>query len=154
MQPETPTPHHKWLEKLLGEWESEMECGPGMTSKGTESFRTMAGLWYIGEGRSEMPGGAAATMTMTLGYDTLRAKYVGTWIGSMMSNLWVYDGKLEGNKLTLSAEGPHFGEAGKLAQYRDVIEFVNDDHRTLTSFMLADDGKWNQFMQAQYHRLK
>jgi hypothetical protein len=155
MQPETPTKNHQWLSKLLGEWESEMDCGePGKKSKGTESFRTLGGLWYVGEGKGEMPGGASHTMIMTLGYDTLRDKFVGTWVGSMMSNLWVYDGKLEGNKLTLSAEGPSFGEPGKLAQYRDVIEFVTDDHRTLTSFMLADDGQWNQFMQAHYRRLK
>jgi len=154
MTPETPTANHQWLSKLLGEWESEMDCGDGSKSKGTESFRTLGGLFYVGEGKGEMPGGVSATMIMTLGYDTLRNKFVGTWVGSMMSNLWVYDGKLEGNKLTLSAEGPHFGEAGKLAQYRDVIEFVTDDHRTLTSFMLGEDGKWTQFMQAHYRRLK
>ncbi|HYE63849.1 MAG TPA: DUF1579 domain-containing protein [Phycisphaerales bacterium] len=154
MQPETPNKNHQWLNKLLGDWESEMECEPGKKSRGTESFRSIGGLWYIGEGKGEMPGGASHTMIMSLGYDTLRDKFVGTWIGSMMSNLWVYDGKLEGNRLTLSAEGPRFDKPGALAQYRDVIEFVNDDYRTLTSFMLGDDGNWNQFMQAHYRRLK
>jgi hypothetical protein len=35
-----------------------------------------------------MPGGGAATMFLTLGYDPQRERYVGTWIGSMMTHLW------------------------------------------------------------------
>jgi hypothetical protein len=54
-----------------------------------------------------MPGGAATTM-MTLGYDPHRKRYVGTWIGSMMTHLWVYGCELDASErvLTLNAEGP------------------------------------------------
>ena len=31
--------------------------------------------------------------------------------------------------------------AGKMAQYRDVIEFKSDDHRVMTSHALGDDGQ-------------
>ena len=155
-----PQQQHKWLEKLLGNWEFESDCGspdkPDAKMKGTETFRTLNGLWYIGEGRMEMPGGAPGTSIITLGYDPMKQRYVGTWIGSMMSNLWVYDGRLDetGNVLTLSAEGPHFGEEGKLAQYRDVIEFKSNDHRILSSHMLGEDGQWSKFMTAHYKRVK
>jgi hypothetical protein len=93
---------------------------------------------------------------MTLGYDPTKKKYVGTFIGSMMTYLWVYEGELDasGKKLVLNAEGPHFVEAGKMAKYRDTIEFLSDDHRTLTSHMLGDDGQWNHFMTAHYRRKK
>jgi uncharacterized protein DUF1579 len=45
---------------------------------------------------------------MTLGYDPEKKQYVGTWVGSMMSYLWVYDGSLDAEEkvLTLNAEGP------------------------------------------------
>ena len=56
--------------------------------------------------------------------------------------------------LTLNAEGPSMATEGKMAKYRDVIEFKSDDHRVLTSHMLGDDGEWRQFMTAHYRRKK
>ena len=156
-----PQKEHRWLEKLVGEWTSEMEASmgpdaPPMTSKGSESVRSLGGLWTLGEGASEMPDGNPATMIMTLGYDPLKKRYVGTWIGSMMTHLWVYDGELDasGNVLSLAADGPSFTDPTKMAKYKDVIEFKNDDHRILTSHLLGDDGKWTQFMTAHYRRKK
>jgi hypothetical protein len=61
----------------------------------------------------------------------------------MMTYLWLYDGELDATEkiLTLNSEGPAMsGEAGKLANYRDVIEFKNDNHRVMTSHVLGDDG--------------
>lgn len=64
--------------------------------------------------------------------------------------------KFEGSErvLTLNAEGPDFAVEGKMAQYRDVIEFTSEDHRVLTSHRLGDDGEWHGFMRANYRRLK
>lgn len=41
-----------------------------------------------------------------------------------------------------------------MAKYKDVIEFIDDDHRTLTSQTPGPDGKWHQFMTAHYLRVK
>lgn len=91
---------------------------------------------------------------MTLGYDPQKKQYQGTWLGSMMTHLWVYAGSLDAEKkvLTLNTEGPTFTEEGKLAKYKDVIEIKSPDHRVLTSHMLGDDGKWRQIMTANYRR--
>jgi hypothetical protein len=93
---------------------------------------------------------------MTLGYDPQKKRYVGTWIGSMMTHLWVYDGALEAAErvLTLDTEGPDMAAAGKLAKYQDVIEFKSPNHRVLTSHVLGDDGTWHEFMTAHYERKK
>src|SRR5215468_3888124 len=103
--------------------------------KGVDSVRSLGGLWVLCEGRGEMPGGGTATTIMTLGYDPAKKRYVGTFIGSMMFNLWIYEGEMDpaGNKLTLDAEGPSFAGDGKTAKYKDAIEFKSDDHRVLTS---------------------
>jgi len=157
----TPQKEHQWLQRLVGGWTSEaeitMEPGkPNETCKGTESVRSLGGLWILAEGQGEMPGGGPATMLMTLGYDPQKQRFVGTWVGSMMTHLWVYDGALDAAErvLTLEAEGPHMAAEGKMAKYRDVIELESDDHRVLTSHMLGDDGKWNKFMTAHYRRKK
>jgi hypothetical protein len=74
----------------------------------------------------------------------------------MMTNMWVYEGTLDptGKILTLDTEGPSFTAEGKTAKYKDIIELKSDDHRTLTSQVLGEDGKWNHFMTAHYRRKK
>jgi hypothetical protein len=155
-----PQKEHLWLQRLVGEWTFEIEAtmGPDKTpekSAGTERARSIGGLWVVSEGQGEMPGGGGPAQTiMTLGYDPQRKRFVGTFIASMMTHLWLYDGTLDaaGRILTLDTEGPGMADQAKLAKYRDVIEFLNDDHRTLTSYALGDDGQWNRFMTAHYRR--
>jgi hypothetical protein len=157
-----PQSEHQWLQKLVGEWTSEAECAmgpdkPPETFKGTETVRSIGGLWTVGEGRGEMPGGGAATtMIMTLGYDPVRKRFVGTFIGSMMTHMWVYDGQLDaaGKVLTLDTEGPNFAVEGQMAKYQDIIEFKSDDHRVLSSRTPGPDGQWHTFMTAHYRRVK
>jgi hypothetical protein len=156
-----PQNEHKWLQKLVGEWTYESECSMGSDKppekfKGSESVRSLGDLWVLCEGRGEMPGGGRATTLMTLGYDPQKQRYVGTWVGSMMTHLWVYDGYLDPEEkvLMLNAEGPSWAEEGKLAKYKDVIEIQSEDHRVLRSHMLGDDGQWHQFMTAHYRRNK
>lgn len=154
-----PAKEHEWLQKLVGNWASEMECvmgpdQPPMKSKGTESVRSVGGLWTLGEGSGEMPDGGKMTSFMTLGYDPQKQRFVGTFVASMMTHMWVYEGTLDaaGKVLTLDTEGPVFGAEGKMTKYKDIITFIDDDHRTLTSRILGDDGKWTEFMTAHYRR--
>ena len=117
-------------------------------------MRSLGGLWILAEGQGELPGGGAATTLLTLGYDPQQQRYVGTWIGSMMTHLWVYAGALDAAQrvLTLDTEGPNMAAPGTMAKYRDVIEFTSADHRVLTSYLLGEDGHWRGFMTATYRR--
>jgi Protein of unknown function (DUF1579) len=155
-----PQKEHAWLRKLAGEWtyEGEVAMGPGQPPakfKGTETVRSLGGLWVVGEAQGEMPGGGSATMIITLGYDPQKKKYVGTWIGSMMTNLWIYDCAMDaaGRVLTMSAEGPSMSDNGKMAKYQDIIEVKSNDHRVLTARVMGDDGSWNEFMTSHYRRV-
>lgn len=154
-----PQKEHAWLQKLVGEWfyEGEAVMAPGlppMTSRGTECVSPVGDLWVVGNGQGECPGGGPATTVLTIGFDPRTGRFVGTWIGSMMSHLWVYDGSLDadGTVLTLEAEGPAFTGDGRMAKYRDITELKSADHRVLTSEVLGDDGQWTRFMTAHYRR--
>ena len=154
-----PAEEHRWLSRLAGDWTYEHEAvmGPGeppMKATGTETVRLVGDLWAVAEGRGTMPDGNPATMVMTIGFDPRTGRFVGTWIGSMMTHLWVYDGALDADRRTLSLEsdGPSFTDPTKLVRYRDAIEFVSDGHRTLTSSVRGDDGAWTTFMTAHYRR--
>ena len=154
-----PQKEHAWLQQLVGEWtyEHEAQMGPGqppMKATGTETVRSLGGLWILAEGQGTMPDGGPATMVITLGYDPRKGRFVGTFVGSMMTNLWVYDGGLDASErvLTLEADGPTFTDPSATAKYRDIIEIVSDDHRMLRSSVLGDDGEWHEFMIAHYRR--
>ena len=156
-----PQAEHEWLQKLVGEWtfETEPMKGPdGVEAKhkGIDRVRPLGRYWVIGEGEGDMPGGGTAELRMTLGYDVPKKRFVGTWIGSMMPHLWVYDGELDASRmiLTLNADGPSMAGDGSMSKYQDIIEFRSDDHRLLRSQVLQKDGTWNHFMTAHYRRKK
>jgi Protein of unknown function (DUF1579) len=164
-----PQKQHQWLDQFVGEWVSETECSMGSDQppskmKGTEVVRclghsescSLGGLWIIAEGMgegSDASSGKTMTTMMTLGFDPQSDRFVGTFIGTMMTHLWIYNGSLDATEkvLTLDTEGPNFAQ-GAMTKYKDIIEFVSTDHRIMTSQILGDDGNWLQFMTAHYRR--
>lgn len=156
-----PEKEHRWLQQLVGEWtfEAESATAPGeppTKTTGTESVRSLGGFWTVAESEGEMPGGGSSTAIMTLGYDPQKKRYVGTWVGGMMTHLWLYEGSLDASErvLSLECEGPSMSGDGTMAKYQDVIEIKSDDHRVLTSHVLGQDRQWQAFMTAHYRRRK
>jgi hypothetical protein len=156
------TPQHTWLRQLVGEWQFEGESvgadgQPTMKMSGTESVRKLGDAWVLCEGRGPMGGGLALTQ-FTLGYDPAKGHFVGTFIGSMMTHLWIYHrGELDGagRTLALYAEGPAFDRPpGSTAQYRDSIEMIGPDERLLLSHLKGPDGQWIPFMTSRYRRTR
>lgn len=164
-EPEVPapaarTPEHEWLQQLVGEWNvtTEATMAPGaepMRWESTESVRSIGGLWVVGEGKCEFEG-MPFTSIMTIGFDPKAGRFVGSWIDTMQSHLWVYRGSLDAEKktLTLEAEGPSSMDPTKNAQYRDAITVEGPDHKRLESSILGDDGAWVTFMRAEYRRAR
>jgi hypothetical protein len=161
MQTPEPQTEHKWLQKLVGDWVFEAECDmgpdqPPIKNSGLETVRTLGGLWTIGEGSGETPDGGTYDSIMTLGFNPQTKRFVGTFVASVMTHLWPYNGTLDetGRVLTLDSEGPSFADDGTMAKYQDIIEFIDHDHRILSSQMLGTDGQWQPFMKAHYRRKK
>ncbi len=155
-----PQKEHAWLNRFIGTWEYEHECSapdqPPEKLKGRQTFTSLGGFWIVGDGTGAMPGGDEARMLLTIGYDTAKGRYVGTWVGSMMPNLWVYDGTLDeaGRTLTLQADGPSFSGDGTTATYQDIVEWKNDDLYEFRSQVRQPDGSWHIFMRSDYRRVK
>jgi hypothetical protein len=159
--PEMPAPEkeHQWLGQLVGEWDTEGEVviAPDqapLKCKGTEVVRSLGGFWVISESETtmmEMP----MKGVMTIGYDPEKEKYTGTWIDSMSSHLWKYEGSVDeaGKTLTLLTEGPNPMAPDQTAKYREVIEVKDQDHKVFTS-SIEMDGQWHTFMTIHYHRKK
>jgi hypothetical protein len=152
-----PGPEHQWLEQLIGHWKFNHDCqmpdGSKSTTEGSMTCRSLGGMWLICESRGESSDGPW-TSIMTLGFDLGLNQFVGTFIGSMMANIWPYHGVLDGSgkRLPLLSHGPKFDGNGT-GQYRDTIEIVDTDNWLLTSDFQADDGQWHQFLVARHTRI-
>lgn len=147
-------PEAAWLRHLVGEWSVESPAPDGQgTLKGRETAR-LFGTWVLLEGSSQMPDASIHSSLMTLGYDPARGKVVGSWVGSMMSHLWVYEGRLDaaGTTLTLATHGPTMDGSGASADYEDIITFEDADTRTLTSRQRQPDGSWRDLFSVRYRR--
>ena len=160
--PEHPSPEkeHEWLQQFVGEWESEFEVTiepgqPPLKGKGEETVRTLGGFWIVADGKSEMMGMPFSSV-LTLGYDPERQKYVGTWVDSMSSYLWKYEGKVDeaGQVLTVETTGPCHLAAGALRKFKEVTEFKNKDYRVFTSSVQDEDGKWTTIVTGHFRRKK
>jgi Protein of unknown function (DUF1579) len=157
---EKPQAEHEVLQKLVGDWKVVGDCTmpDGSTDKNESGvkFVSIGGLWVVGDG--SMPGqeGVDFRTIMTLGFDPVQSRYVGTFVASCMTKLWVYNGIYDAaaKKLVLDATGPRFDQKPGEAHYKDTIEFVNDDQFILSSQMQGDDGKWFSFMKSVHHRVK
>ncbi len=152
------TNEHRWLEQFVGTWRVETECyltpdGKPMTTLGMETVRTIGGIWIVGEGTGEMPGGGEFKSVLTIGFDPQKGKFVGSFIASMMTNLWPYEGTLSGSVLTLQSSGPSCTGDGTMAIYHDAYEVVSRDKRTLTATAQGTTGETISLMRAEYTRV-
>jgi hypothetical protein len=153
------TPEHAWLQRLVGDWAGEgtADLGPDRPPQRwtvEEQMRPIGDVWIQAESRGTMPDGTPALMQITLGYDPDRRRFHGTFVGSMMTHLWIYDGALDAGDtiLTLDAEGPDMAEPGRMSRYRDILEVVAADERVLSSRIQLPDGNWRTFMTVHYRR--
>lgn len=158
--PEMPSPQkeHEWLEQFVGDWTytSEVQMQPDeepVNTEGTETVRAIGGFWVVAETTGVMMD-EAWTGISTIGYDPEEGEYVGTWVGSMGSHLWEYEGKLDdtGKVLTLESEGPCPMAPGETRKFRDVHEIKSDDHRIMTAYMQNEKGEWDKTMSVDYRR--
>lgn len=148
------TPEHEWLQRLIGDWVVTDDAGDTGIGDWTESVRAIGDYWIHGEGHGTMPGGGTATMLITLGYDPRRGRFVGTWCGSMMTHMFVYEGSLDptGRILALDTTGPDMTDPTRTSRYRDTITIVDADTREFRGELMAEDGSWKPLMKAIQRR--
>ena len=158
--PTKPVPEHAWLKKLIGNWKTETEMWmepdkPPQKVLGTETVTDIGGLWAYAEGTSKMADGNEMVYKSALGYDVSFKEYRGCTFMSVSSHLWKTTGKLsaDGRVMTLDCIGPSMTKDGETANYRDVIELIDDDHRTLTSSGQQDNGEWQLYMKTTLTRV-
>lgn len=154
------SPEHQWLQNFVGEWTFESECvmgpnGEKAKSTGREVVRALGDLWIVGEMTGEMPSGGSMIAQLTLGFDPTKKRFVGTWVGSPMTHMFIYDGSRDasGNILTLDCTGPSFDDPTKMVRYQDIAELRGRHERGIRSQVQMPDGTWMPFMHGVFTRV-
>lgn len=73
------------LERFVGTWTMTGHDGVGSW---VETIRSIGEYGVIAEGEGEMGGCGRHTTVMTIGFDPAKGRFVGTFLGSMMTNLF------------------------------------------------------------------
>jgi hypothetical protein len=157
MQLPEPAPQHVWLQRLIGEWRTFSPEGTPAESvfEGRETGSALGEIWVQIKGDFPM-GETPGSSVSTLGYDPRSGRFVGSWIGNMMTHHWVYDGEMspDGESLILECEGPAFDGSGNTDRYRDTLTFEGPNRRRLTASVLGSDGEWRDFMVTLAERIE
>jgi hypothetical protein len=151
---------HRWLQQLTGRWLLTFDMPEGSDHQdagGTweENARSLGGAWIVAETTGTMPDGSSATNILSLGYDPAKKRYVGSFVCSVMTHLWIYEGRLDdtGTVLTLDCEGPDFDTIGRTAPYQDIITIKDENTRNFSSRIRRPDGTWKPIMSCNYNRI-
>jgi hypothetical protein len=158
--PPKPGQEHERLRHFEGDWDvtTKFTMAPGqepVVSKGKETNRLIAGgLFLVSDVEAEMMGSKFVGHG-TLGYDTLKKKYTGSWIDSMATGVYLVEGSFDekGKVLTEWMEGAD-PATGKPLKMKMVHEIKDKDLRVLSFFMPGPDGKEFQTGTIEYRRKK
>lgn len=142
-----PGKQHETLRQFEGTWDAVCrftgEPGKPMAeSKGVETASMgLGGFWLMYEFKGEM-NGQPFTGRGTLGYDQQKQKYVGTWIDSLKSGLFLSEGTADeqGKVFTMIAQG-YCDAQGKAITMKQVLELKDRDNRKLSFLTPSPDGK-------------
>lgn len=153
-----PQREHELLTRLVGRWQVEVvmrpdPAKPPVKSSGVETVRMLGGFWSISEFSGTFMDRPFSGV-FTLGYDPEMQRYVGTWVDSVSSHLWSYEGAVDssGRTLTLNSEGP-CPSSGKVMKVRETIEIQGTNQRIMRNETLGEDGRWTPGMTITYRRI-
>ena len=155
-----PGKQHEALKQLEGTWDAVArfmtEPGKPMAeSKGVETASMgLGGFWLITEYKGEM-NGQPFTGRGSIGYDQQKQKYVGTWIDSSKSGLFLSEGNADdqGKLFTMIVQG-HCDTQGKAITMKQLMEIKDKDSRKLTLLSPNPDGKDVTVGTIEYSRRK
>ena len=142
----------EWLKQFEGSWQSvtnvpTQDGSPAKTQKGSMKSASVGKQWVVNKFDGEIDG-TSFQAVQTLGYDVEKKRFVGTWIDSVASYTWKYEGEVDatGKKLTLNAEGPDWNDPKITRRFRDVYEFKSATEIAVQSQMFNDKKEWETYM--------
>jgi hypothetical protein len=155
-----PTAEHALLAKDVGTWDATIKSwdkGPDSepnVSEGVEVAKLMpGGLWLQTEfdgkfGTQEFHGSGLT------GFDTRKAKFVGTWVDSMTTEIMIMEGDYDSATRTLTTFSKGTSPSGKPYDAKMVGKHEDDNTRVFTMSIKSEEtkGEYIKMMEITYKR--
>ncbi|MEM7244967.1 MAG: DUF1579 family protein [Acidobacteriota bacterium] len=156
----TPGPHHRFLERFVGTWNTEtritMGPKPGPAEKGiAETSWLMPGRWIQTKGTGRMMGRPLNTMTI-MGYDNFKQSYVVTTVTDMDTAMNRSEGDIDPGGEVLLVYGTLdeyiTGEHDKMV--KTVYRFLSEDEFVMEIHDLPIGEKNTKVVEVRHVRRK
>ena len=147
-----PSKPHKMFAKLEGSWTTETRAWmepnkPPVESIGTCEQKMLFGGRYLQQEYTGNMMGNPFTGINLLGFDNHTKKYVSTWIDSMSTGIYYFEGTSDTNGKSITQEC-HFNDPFKgPAVWRSVTRFIDDNTLEFEMFMIPKGGNEQKMME-------
>jgi hypothetical protein len=146
-----PGDPHKFLAGLVGNWTTKttawMEPGkPPVESFGTCKQKMLLGGRYLQqEYAGEMMGSLFRGINL-IGYDNFTKKYVSTWIDSMSTGIYLFEGAGSDDGKTITQIANYVDPVRGPVTWRSVTKLVNENTVEYKMFITPKGGKEEKMM--------
>lgn len=147
-----PGAPHKMLAELTGSWTTktkafmETDKAP-MESSGTcEQKMLLGGLYLQQEYRSEMMGSPFTGINL-LGFDNHTKKYVSTWIDSMSTGIYFFEGTASSDGKTITQECSYDDPIKGPALWRSITKVIDGNRLEYEMYLTPKEGKEEKTME-------
>jgi Protein of unknown function (DUF1579) len=149
-----PTAPHKMLAKLVGSWTTKTrawcEMGPDnppMESTGTCEQKMLFGGRYLQQEYTGEMMGKPFTGTNLIGYDNHTKKYVSTWIDSMSTGIYYFEGTASADGKTITQESSYDDPIKGPTVWRSVTKIVDDNTLQFEMYLTPKGGEEEKAME-------
>jgi hypothetical protein len=148
----TPGAPHKILASLVGSWKTRTRGWmdpdkPPMESTGTcEQKMLFDGRYLQQEYTGDMMGSPFAGINL-IGYDNHTQKYVSTWIDSMSTGIFYFEGTASADGKTITQESSYDDPVRGPMKWRSVTRIVDDNTLEYEMYLTPKKGKTEKMME-------
>lgn len=147
-----PTAPHKMLAKLVGEWTTKTRAWmepdkPPMEGTGACKQTMLLGGRYLQQDYTGEMMGNSFTGINLIAYDNHTKKYVSTWVDSMSTGIYYFEGKASPDGKTITQECSYDDPVKGPAVWRSVTKFVDESTLDYVMYLTPKGGKEEKMME-------
>lgn len=153
----TPGAPHKLLASMAGSWNTRnkewTEPGkPPVESTGSCERKMLLGGRYMQEEFTGQMMGEPFTGIGITGYDNHERKFVSTWISSMDTGIFIFEGTASADNKTITQHSSYDDPVRGPMKYRAVTRIVDDNTQLFEMYGTDKGGKEEKMMETTYTR--
>lgn len=153
----TPGDPHQLLASMAGSWQTKTRSWmspdqPPMESSGTCEMKMLLDGRFLEQVFSGDMMGSPFTGIGVTGYDNHTRKYVSTWMDSMGTGIYYFEGTASPDGRTITQKAQHDDPVRGLLTWRSVTRIVDDNTHEFEMYCADSSGSEQKMMEITYTR--